>query len=349
MGTYFDHLLFRLMILSDLSTVTGMDFIFGSFAEWMGVLDSRPGSTHCSLLPDEWKLALNAAGYTDTLLLTLSSTSVVHLAFISQSALCPAAESSFSPVHIRPSQYFSAKPAISPNGRVEFDMGKITTDSTDVLACKDTVEDILYSLPSKSELMDISSSTLFVHSRLNDDLTVIRRFSAGGEVDLVRFLSRLDSMKSRTVWLYTNTEERNSTLIGLVRSIRHEFSMWKVMMVLFHPSWDQSQQEPFICRRLMSLKWVDAEILVDEKGEMHVPRVVIAPAPPQIEARGDKPVEFDGSCIWRAFPTPLGPEDVEIGVTFLNLSPAFPDCSEFSGKVTAVGSNVSGDSFLGKT
>jgi len=99
----------------------------------------------------------------------------------------------------------------------------------------------------------------------------------------------------------------------------------------------------------MCLKWVDAEILVDEGGEMHVPRVVIAPAPPKIEACNGKPVEFNESCIWRAFPAPLGPEDVEIEVAFMNLSPAFPDCSEFSGKVTAVGSNVSGDMFLGKT
>ena len=99
----------------------------------------------------------------------------------------------------------------------------------------------------------------------------------------------------------------------------------------------------------MSLKWVDAEVLVDEKGRMHVPRVVVAPAPPQIEARNDKPVEFDASRIWRAFPAPLGPEDVEITVAFTSLSQAFPNCSEFSGKVTAVGSKVCSDSFLGKT
>jgi len=52
---------------------------------------------------------------------------------------------------------------------------------------------------------------------------------------------------------------------------------------------------------------------------------------------------------WRAFPAPLGPEDVEIEVAFMNLSPLFLTAPNFSGKVTAVGSNVSGDMFLGKT
>jgi fatty acid synthase, animal type len=329
-----------------------MDFIFGSFAEWMGVLDNRPGSTHCSLTPAEWKLALDAAGYPDTLLLTSSGSSVAHMAIISQGALSPAVESSTLPLSTpassssSPLQYFAAETAPSPNNNVELDIPEITTDS---LALKTTVDDLHVSLPSNSELVNISSSTPLVGSGLNDGLTIMRCFSAGGEVDLVRFLSGLDSTKPHVIWLYTNTGESNTTLIGLVRSIRHEFSLWKVMMVLFHPSWDQSQQESFIYRQLMSLKWVDAEVLVDEKGRIHVPRVVVAPAPPQIEARNDKPVQFDESRIWRAFPAPLGPEDVEITVAFMSLSPAFPKCSEFSGKVTAVGSKVCSDSFLGKT
>jgi hypothetical protein len=58
--------------------------------------------------------------------------------------------------------------------------------------------------------------------------------------------------------------------------------------------------------------------------------------------------EFDQSRIWRAFPAPLGPEDVETTVASMSLSPAFADCSEFSGQVTADGSDVSSGSLLGK-
>ena len=330
-----------------------MDFVFGSFAEWMGVLDNRPGSTHCSLSPAEWESALDATGYVDTLLMTSSGGSFAHLAFISQAALSPVAERSassrFTPT---PNSSFHFQScitgsAIPPNTSVEHDIKSTAAPAADLVR-KTVVEDPLFSLPHESEIVDISSSEQLLGNGLNDNLTIVRSFSAGGEVDLVRFLSHLDSMKPHTVWLYTDTEESNSTLIGLVRSIRHEFTLWKVMMVLFHPSWDQCRQQLFIYGSLLSLKWIDSEILVDEGGGMRVPRVVTAFAPPLTEAREDKPVEFDQSRIWRAFPAPLGPEDVEIAVAFMSLSPAFADCSEFSGQVTAVGSNVSSGSFLGK-
>jgi fatty acid synthase, animal type len=317
-----------------------MDFIFGSFAEWMGVLDNRPGSTHCSLSPAEWKLALSAAGYDNPLLLTSSGSSVAHLAFISQSTLSLAAERNASSVPVPASSSSSllqssiAESVTSPNANIKLDIAEITMDLTDARY--------------KPEAMGIPSCALLEGSGLNDSLTVVHPFSAGGEINLVQFLSGLDPMKPHVVWLYTDTEEENSTLIGLVRSIRHEFTCWKVMTVLFHPLWDQSQQKCFIYRRLMSLKWVDAEVLVDEEGGMHVPRIVTAPAPPRTEARENKPVEFDQSRIWRGFPVPLGPEDVEITVAFMSLSPAFAGCSEFSGQVTAVGSNVPNGSFLGK-
>ncbi|KAF9237175.1 hypothetical protein BU15DRAFT_76182 [Melanogaster broomeanus] len=34
---------------------TWLDFIFGSFQEWFGVLESRPGSAHCTLSAPQWK------------------------------------------------------------------------------------------------------------------------------------------------------------------------------------------------------------------------------------------------------------------------------------------------------
>ncbi|PCH43242.1 hypothetical protein WOLCODRAFT_73679 [Wolfiporia cocos MD-104 SS10] len=143
------------------------------------------------------------------------------------------------------------------------------------------------------------------------------------------------------MWLYTDTTEGNCGLIGLVRSIRQEFSIWKILLVLFHPSWEPSQQENYICQRLMPLKWVDADVLVDEHGELHVTRAILAPAPPRVESRNQNPIEFDETQIWRAYPTCLGPQDVEVAVAFANLTPAFLECLEFSGQVTAVGADIS--------
>jgi fatty acid synthase, animal type len=331
-----------------------MDFIFGSYNEWMGALDDHPGSTHSSLSREELQSALNAAGFGDTLFLTTSSSSFAHIAFISQGALSSAAENSTS-AGSRPTSSSSSllrsstsESATPPNADVELSTTEITENFTDTLVCNAVDNDILYPLPSKSEILAMPSSGRLLGNGLNDDFTVVHRFSGGGEIDLVGFLSSLDSTKPYVVWLYTDTKEENTTLVGLVRTIRHEFPQWKLIMVLFHPSWDHFQQQYFIYRRLVSLKWVDAEVLVDEEGELRVARVVTAPSPPRMEAREDKPIEFDESHVWRAFPVPLGPNDVEITVAFTSLSPAFAGCSEFSGQVTAVGSNVSSDSYLRK-
>lgn len=98
----------------------------------------------------------------------------------------------------------------------------------------------------------------------------------------------------------------------------------------------------------MSSQWLDAEIMVDEKGNMRVPRVVTAPAPPKTELRGSNPVEFNEIQIWRGYPSALGPDDVEVAVSFVSLSPAFPNCTEFSGKVTAVGENIKDEGLFGE-
>src|ERR1700734_3226336 len=126
-------------ILHDLFILTGMDFIFGSFAEWMGVLDNRPGSTHCSLSPPEWKLALSGVDYDAPLLLPSSGSSVAHLAFISQNTHSLATEWSPSSVPVPASSSSSllqssiAESATSPNTNIKLD----------TLAHKTVAEDIL--------------------------------------------------------------------------------------------------------------------------------------------------------------------------------------------------------------
>ncbi|KZT06920.1 polyketide synthase [Laetiporus sulphureus 93-53] len=310
-----------------------MDFIFGSFAEWMGVLDQRPGATHCSLSPAEWKSALQAAGFADTLLVTSSGRSVSHMAFITQGSLSPTSTSS-SPLRTpSPGPTTPLNPDVVPN--VVKVLSGSSPDLTDVLG-RSSIDDMF----SKQDVIEISTPAPPIEIVLGHDLTVVRRFTAGDEVSLVQFLSELDATKHYVIWLYTDMEESNLSLIGIARSIRHEFSLWKIMMALFHPSWDAVQQEDFVYGKLVPLKWIDAEVMVDESGNLHVPRVVSAPSPPHVEPREDKALAFDESRIWRVYPEPLGPDDVEVTVAFTSLSPAFPDCSEFSGKVSAVGSGV---------
>ncbi|GJJ10578.1 putative PKSNRPS-like protein biosyntheticcluster [Clathrus columnatus] len=170
-----------------------------------------------------------------------------------------------------------------------------------------------------------------------NDLTVIRHFSAGDEPTLVAFLSDLSLTEPYSIWLHTDTTPSNAALVGLSRSLSQEFIDWKISTVLFHPSWDVSRQREFIYEQLIPLKFVHAELTVDELGALSVPRVIEAPAYPTTEPRGSKAVRFDESKIWRHYPSILHEKDVEVAVSFVSMTPLFTGCSEFSGVVTAVG------------
>ncbi|EEB99926.1 hypothetical protein MPER_00264, partial [Moniliophthora perniciosa FA553] len=120
-----------------------------------------------------------------------------------------------------------------------------------------------------------------------------------------------------------------------------------VYFILFDPSWSLSNQEGFIRNQLIPLTWVDAEIMVDADGAMRVPRIVAGASPSTTEIAESKPLQFDGSQFWRAFPAPLNADEVQVAVSFITLSSVIPGHSEFSGKVTSVGSEVE-TSLIGK-
>ncbi|GJJ08186.1 Type I Iterative PKS [Clathrus columnatus] len=178
------------------------------------------------------------------------------------------------------------------------------------------------------------------------DLTIIRHFSGGDEPALVAFLSDLNLTEPYSIWLHTDTTPSNAALLGLSRSLCHEFIGWKISTVLFHPSWDVSRQREFISEQLIPLKFVRTELKVDELGAISVPRVIEAPAYPTTEPRGSKAVQFDDTKVWRHYPPILHETDVEIAVSFASISPLFPGCSEFSGVVTAAGKLVKEESNL---
>ncbi|KIK63451.1 polyketide synthase [Collybiopsis luxurians FD-317 M1] len=174
----------------------------------------------------------------------------------------------------------------------------------------------------------------------DDNFTIIQHFSAGDEVNLVKFVSTLDSTLPYSIWIHTENTPSNAALLGLSRTLCHEYSLWKIFTVLFDPSWDLSRQKRFIYETLMPLKLAHAEFMVDKSGHMNVPRVIEAPAPSKTTPREFKAVQFDKTQVWLQFPPALRHEDVEVAVSFVSVSPVFPECSEFSGVVTAVAKDV---------
>jgi fatty acid synthase len=327
-----------------------MDFIFGSFREWMGVLGHRTGSKHCTLTRTEWEDSLRVTGYSDTLFLASSSNILAHIAFVCQSNRIPTASHGSSPLSPTPalsagsdSPHTNSVPVTPSDTDNDTPIdGSSGIEFNKMLTEKGPMDNDHFKLP-------FSAAPVRVHSPMlcsATDTITVRRFVAGDEVQLVSFLSDIDATKHHTFWLYTDTQVCNATLLGLIRSIRHEFSMWKFYAVLFDPSWDPSRQESYIYEQFIPLDWVDAEVLVDKDGNIYVPRIVKAPSPSRTEMRGSNPIQFNGSDIWRAYPAELGPDDVEVTVVFISLSPVFPGCSEFSGYISSVGENIVNDDVI---
>ncbi|KAH7886699.1 hypothetical protein F5I97DRAFT_2059038 [Phlebopus sp. FC_14] len=200
------------------------------------------------------------------------------------------------------------------------------------------------SISQRSHLKSLTNGISKQHHA--DDLTIIRHFCGGNEPDLVAFLSDLSSTQPYSIWLHTDTVPNNAALLGLSRSLCHEFPDWKISTVLFHPSWDSSRQHEFIFEKLIPLKLVNAELKVDELGSISVPRIIEAPAYPNTKPRGSQTVQFDETRVWHHYPPALLSNDVEVNVSFASASPIFPGCSEFSGVVTAAGQNLGEDGHL---
>jgi fatty acid synthase len=320
----------------------------------MGVLGHRAGSTHCTLTRAEWKESLEASGYSDILFLSSEGDTVSHLAFVCQGDPVPIILDAVTPIPPTPALSVtpdSSRPCSEPMTPPEYET--ITCDHTSpyplgltgVIAEKSYIE---HTGPLLDAITNQSQSPLPSGFDTTAGLTIVHRFVAGGEIELATLVSSTDATKSYIFWLYTDTKCNNTTLLGLARSIRHEFSLWKIYMVLFHPSWTPARQKAYIYEALIPLHWVDAEVLVDEEGCMSVPRVVMAPSPPRTELRGSNPIQFDDAHIWRAYPAGLGPDDVEVAVAYIGLSPTFPGCSEFSGYVSAVGQNITNENQIGE-
>jgi len=316
-----------------------MSFIFGSW------IDGLHGATRGAFAQPQWKESLEEAGFLRTLFLASTGEVVSHLGFVSQRGSIFQSNTpqlSSSVLVSDSSSAVSSEPATPPN-ESNFGANFPSSRSDDCMA-EWLMHDTISSELSKVGLQSLVS----LPAMMNPDTPIVQHFSSGGEVGLVHFLSRFDTMKPHVIWLHSNTEANNAALIGLARTIRHEFAMWRIHVALFHPSWDPAIQKAYIYARLLPLRWIDVEVMINEAGNISVPRIVAARPPPQTELRGCNPIQFEGAQIWRAYPPVLGPHDVEIAVAFIGLSPAFPGCSEFSGKVTAVGMNVHDRNLVGE-
>ncbi|KAF9235665.1 polyketide synthase [Melanogaster broomeanus] len=316
---------------------TWMDFIFGSFQDWFGVLKGRSGSAHCTLSASQWKDALDHAGFSDTLFLTSASAAVAHLAFIIQS--------NGEPLSTRHLSNKACKPPSSPSSSSaplppvpEVDSRLLNGSFGSLVHEKKTRINSDY---------DTLKHQLSASTDAGGENVILRHFRAGGEVALVDIISSLDSTHPYILWLHTDIEASNATVLGLARTLRQEYPAWTIYLALFPSSWNVAEQEAYVRLHLLALPWVDSEVMIDENGTIRVPRIVKA-ASSRMELRGSNPVQFRGTDVWRAYPAEIGPDDVEVSVQYIGLSMVVPTWTEFVGRVTAVGTGVADRSIVGR-
>ncbi|KDQ50123.1 hypothetical protein JAAARDRAFT_711195 [Jaapia argillacea MUCL 33604] len=345
-----------------------MDWIFGGFREWFGVLDERDCATHCTLDRKGWEDILTACNFSSAFWVAKNRVNVVdHLMFISQNR-----STSADPLISLPISGSSSPSSRSIGSDTE---PGTPASSVDLLPSDLKSDDAKYTdrlevkgislsaiTPPRTPSPTVVSRTMIASTEVaveqtlpevSEATTFVVHFQSGDELNLVAFFTGLDSNLSHTVWLHTTTDEENATLIGLARSLRHEFSLFKIFLVLFPPSWSSLRQNDFIQARLRPLPWIDAEVKVEQDGSIRVARIVAAPSPSETESAESSVLYFDiddqKMNVWRGFPPHLGADDVEVAVSVISASPTFPNCSEFSGTIVASGPAVDSSEYpLGK-
>ncbi|KAJ8483173.1 hypothetical protein ONZ45_g14697 [Pleurotus djamor] len=317
-----------------------MNFVFGSFQQWFGVLNDDALRSHCTLTLDEWRTALLRTNF-DDLRLEFSEDNrdaVSHISFFAQRpplAFPTPSSSESSPTPSTPESLQPLSPlALDANSTAPH----IWSPERDFEPSTHIVSDLhKASSPSPSPI-DIPRQRKMTPSPL--ETTIYRAYTAGDEISLVHYLRSLDASQPYKLWLYTSTDPPNMTLCGLVRTIRHEFPAWRIQLALFHPSWSTSMQGLFMQAFDSSPMNSEIEIKIDEEGSVYSPRVVAAPDPPTTELRATNSIEFNDQAVWRSFPSSLAAGDVEVTVSYINLASTLPG-TEFSGVITAIGPSVS--------
>ncbi|EPQ51987.1 polyketide synthase [Gloeophyllum trabeum ATCC 11539] len=328
-----------------------MDWIFGSFREWFGVLNMRgPAAKH-----------YNQANIVDHLMFFAQATeSTTTCSSHGQSTPMEGASFSVASSDDRsnglvtpPDDVATGLPSPLRTDKPKDD--KISDDS--LQSMKPSSPPTTGPLTPAPSLHDVPSESVSIVTALQTASptrdasirTLVHSFKAGDELAMVSFFSSLDTGIDYTIWLHATTNEDDATIIGLTRSVRHEFGMFKIRLALFDSSWSAARRNQFIHAHLIPLPWIDAEVLVDKTGSISVPRIVAESAPSTTVCIGENPVCFGVESrkvtLWRAFPPPLGPNDVEVQVSGICISSIFENTAEFSGRLSALGSEVNGSKY----
>ncbi|KAL4254858.1 hypothetical protein ABKN59_004677 [Abortiporus biennis] len=331
----------------DMAGTTWMNWVFGTLQEWFGVLDNREAATHCTLSCDSLDRTLKGEGFATAFITAKNEVDIVdHLLFVSQLQIVSSDHGSSS-ISASGDSDTGLK---TPNEDIQLETHHIASDKSKLEGSIEVVERIPLLAQTRTPSPTVLAPEVLGSQvqPVSEASTFIRFFEAGSEVALASFFAGLDGSLAHTIWLHTPDTIENTTLIGIVRTLRLEFSLFKIYLVLFPSTWSPLRQYHYINNHLGSMKF-DSEIRIDEDGTIHVPRIVDVSPPKRTEAAGTKAVEFELRSgllqAWRNFPRSIGETDVEVQISFMNVSPAFPSFAEFSGRILNIGKAVDASKF----
>lgn len=178
------------------------------------------------------------------------------------------------------------------------------------------------------------------HAQLHHSSLPYYHWQPSQETRLVEWLSTLDSTKPLSLWLHSEDSASGRALLGIGRSLQHEFPLWCIHTVLFDSAWDSIQQVGYINQHLISLSWVDPDIVVAPDGSMLVSRLISWPDPhPTRTLRNGEILALDSShsTARSTYLPPVICGNAEVSIDHVTSDSWFEPLAEFTGTITGLG------------
>ncbi|KAG2335837.1 hypothetical protein BDR05DRAFT_920591 [Suillus weaverae] len=106
-------------------------------------------------------------------------------------------------------------------------------------------------------------------------------YEHGKEIELQPILSAQDATAPCTIYFTAPAGPDGHAAVGFVRSLRKEYLLWTIWVVVFDSVWDDESIRRAV-EVLSKMPQVETELVVDASGLVHVPRITPCEAPKKV-------------------------------------------------------------------
>ncbi|KAG2097390.1 hypothetical protein BD769DRAFT_246669 [Suillus cothurnatus] len=175
--------------------------------------------------------------------------------------------------------------------------------SLDLSSCRHPTQE---AVPANDEIrnstMDLVSADARASS-LSSPLKVIA-YEHGKEMELQSILSAQDATAPCTIYFTASAGLDGDAAVGFVRSLRKEYLLWTIWVVVFDSVWDDESIRRAV-EVVSKMPQVETEIVVDASGLVHVPRITSCGGPKKVSPFNfHEPWQLEKSAVVHFSPPP---------------------------------------------